>query len=345
MDDLAAFPVIDGHCHPFDPATPPREEDWLRFEQPEGDGVGETLLRMAARAWAGGMKGDAAALFADARIVGQVVDPGWPELPFGMDRYAEIAPARVKLLQRIEHLCDEALAEGDGDVRDAAERVRHLTLAALASGKIAGLKSVIAYETGLDIRPPDRERAQEALAAGLPRQQSKALNEYLAHAAVRAAAEAGAVVQFHTGIGARFLPAHQESPWQLLGLLEQGWLRGGRIVILHAGYPHLTAAGRLVGIFPNVYCDLSILFPYSYPACSARLRELLAFAPPGRLTFGSDGCFEPERYWIAAKLAKQALAEVLGDLVRDGAMTASDALRLAEGMLHDTSARLYGFPS
>jgi hypothetical protein len=36
---------------------------------------------------------------------------------------------------------------------------------------------------------------------------------------------------------------------------------------------------------------------------------------------------------------------VLGDLVRDGAMTASDALRLAEGMLHDTSARLYGFPS
>lgn len=342
VHEIMGLPVIDGHCHPFDPAAPPPREARLQFEAAATGPGGQTLLMLGARSQLN-LDGEPADLLQRVGIAGQVVDFGWPPLSLDPETYARAIGLPVRALCRLETLCDEALATGATDVREVARLVSERVEAALTGGRWAGLKSIAAYETGLSIRPMPASAAQEEWERGLPRAQAPSLNNYLLLAGLRRAAELGAVVQFHTGIGARFLPPHHVSPWPLLGLLEQEWMAGARVVVLHAGYPHVTEAGRLTALFANVYCDISIMFPFSFPAHLTRLKELLAFAPFSRVTFGSDGCFEPERYAMAAFLAKRALAELCGELVRDGYLSPGQAFDLARSILHDTAANLYGF--
>ena len=48
--------------------------------------------------------------------------------------------------------------------------------------------------------------------------------------------------------------------------------------------------------------------------------------------------------WLAGKMAKLALGEVMTDAVRQGVMGEKDAERTGRMILHDNAARLYGLP-
>ena len=52
-------------------------------------------------------------------------------------------------------------------------------------------------------------------------------------------------------------------------------------------------------------------------------------APLDKVCYGSDGFKVPEINYTSAKLGKQALAAVLGDLVDDGMLTGLDAAEAA----------------
>ncbi len=81
------------------------------------------------------------------------------------------------------------------------------------------------------------------------------------------------------------------------------------------------------------------------PWASLRLvecyREVMAWAPLSKLVIGSGGHGTPEIAWLAAKTAKIALSEVMGDAVRLELMTEAQAKKFGRMILHDNAARLY----
>ena len=61
-----------------------------------------------------------------------------------------------------------------------------------------------------------------------------------------------------------------------------------------------------------------------------------------KLMVGSGGHGIPEIAWLAAKTAKIALKEVLGDAVKLDLLDHARAEKIGRMILHDNAARLYG---
>src|SRR5437016_6609852 len=77
-------------------------------------------------------------------------------------------------------------------------------------------------------------------------------------------------------------------------------------------------------VYGNVWFDLSLTIPHvSQPA--AALVEALELAPVSKLLYASDAARTPELYFLAATWWRDALAEVLPELVGDDA---EDAARM-----------------
>jgi hypothetical protein len=139
-------------------------------------------------------------------------------------------------------------------------------------------------------------------------------------------------VQVHCGFGDRDL---------LLPLADPGWLKPvlerfaeTPFVLLHC-YPFVREAGWLAHVYANVYFDLSLTIPFVSRAAEM-LREALELAPVSKLLYASDAALAPELYFLAAKRWREALAEVLPELLPGE--QAEDAGR---SILRDNGLRLY----
>ena len=149
---------------------------------------------------------------------------------------------------------------------------------ARAAGHV-GLKSIVAYRTGLAVRDTPRSEAaaafvpvkERAKRAGRVRLADKPLNDYLVHRALEIAARAEMPVQFHTGFGDGDLDLLAANPLHLRPIIE-GYPRVP-LVLLHASYPYVREQGYLAAIYPNVYADLGLAVPYvaaNIPALAPR---------------------------------------------------------------------------
>jgi uncharacterized protein len=175
----------------------------------------------------------------------------------------------------------------------------------------AALKTIAAYRGGLRL---DEEHplwaaleANEATGAPLP-------------------------VQVHCGFGDSDL---------LLPLGDPGWLKPALerfsatpFVLLHC-YPFVREAGWLAHVYANVYFDLSLTIPHVARPVEA-VREALELAPFSKLLYGSDAARTPELYFLAAKRWREALAEVLPELL------GANAEEAARAILRENAVRLYG---
>jgi hypothetical protein len=172
--DLAALPVVDGHCHPLlaDPSALSADQllDLLSegrpgtmrahvphtgyFRRVLGDlarrfGVPPTLdAVLAARAAAGP---DAArTLFAEARIEALLVDTGYPASGMALDRMRGVLSCGIHEVFRIERCAERLIAQGwsyekflgafEDELRAAAKRC-------------VSFKTIVAYRCGLAVRP------------------------------------------------------------------------------------------------------------------------------------------------------------------------------------------------
>jgi predicted TIM-barrel fold metal-dependent hydrolase len=94
-------------------------------------------------------------------------------------------------------------------------------------------------------------------------------------------------------------------------------------------------AGWLAHVYGNVYFDLSLTIPHvARPA--EMVRQALELAPVSKLLYASDAARTPELYYLAAKWWREALAEVLPELL--GADDAADAGRR---ILRENAVSLY----
>ncbi len=230
------------------------------------------------------------------------VDDGYPEPGEGTSwqELGELAGCEARPVLRIERVAAE-----DGPVAVVEE------VAAARANGYAGLKTISAYRTGLEL---DRLQAfvVEALEA----------NE---------ATGAPLPVQLHCGFGDSDLYLPRADPGHLKPVLDR--FAETPFVLLHC-YPFVREAGWLAHVYGNVWLDLSLTIPLvSRPA--EMLRQALELAPVTKLLYASDASRTPELYYLAAKWWREALAEVLPELL------GADAEWAARRILRENALELY----
>jgi uncharacterized protein len=139
-------------------------------------------------------------------------------------------------------------------------------------------------------------------------------------------------VQVHCGFGDADLHLWRSDPSHLKPLVER--FRETSFVLLHC-YPYVREAGWLAHVYGNVWFDLSLTIPHvSQPAQA--IREALELAPVSKLLYASDAARTPELYYLAARWWRQALADVLPELI-----PGEDAEEAARLILRESSRVLY----
>jgi len=173
----------------------------------------------------------------------------------------------------------------------------------------AALKTIAAYRGGLDRVSEDvvaAFAANEATGDPLP-------------------------VQVHCGFGDSDLHLWRADPSYLKPLVER--FRETSFVLLHC-YPFVREAGWLAHVYGNVWLDLSLTIPHVSQPWRA-LEEALELAPVSKLLYASDAARTPELYFLAATWWRDALADVLPELVGD------DAEESARMILRENALALY----
>jgi uncharacterized protein len=218
-----------------------------------------------------------------------LVDDGYPppETAISPDQLGALAGCPVRPVMRIE-------SRANGDLIDPAGTLGAVVGSARENG-FAALKTIAAYRGGLDLdrlRPTARKILFGALEA------NEATGDPLP-------------VQVHTGLGDPDLLLPSARPGYFKPIFER--FADTSFVLLHC-YPFVREAGWLASVYANVFMDLSLTIPHvSRPA--AVLAEALELAPVSKLLYASDAVGTPELYLLAAIWWRDALAEVLPELL------------------------------
>jgi uncharacterized protein len=264
--------------------------------------------------------GYASALLRATRTELLLVDDGYPPPGEGTswDELGELAGCNARPVMRIERVAEEAGELG-------LERLRAEVETARQNGFVA-LKTIAAYRGGLDL---------DAL---LPSTRTDRIEgariKFVLLAALEANEATGAPlpVQVHAGFGDSDLFLPRVQPGYLKPLIER--FRETTFVLLHC-YPFVREAGWLAHVYGNVYFDLSLTIPHvARPA--EMVRQALELAPVSKLLYASDAARTPELYYLAAKWWREALAEVLPELLGE-----EDAGEAGAKILRENALALY----
>ncbi|MGB5595932.1 MAG: amidohydrolase family protein [Crocosphaera sp.] len=218
--------------------------------------------------------------------------------------------------------------------------------------EVVGLKSIVAYRSGLTIESIPRATAQLRFTqikkennAQKIRLTDKILIDFLLGIALDIAAKNKLPIQFHTGFGDRDLDLRFSNPLCLRQLLENPRWREVPIILLHASYPYTKEAGYLASVYPQVYLDFGLAIPsLSIRGMKGVLQQLLELAPTTKILYSSDAHNIPELYYLGAKWGRNLLADVLEEAVKDGDLIEQEALEIATAILQGNAKRIYPYP-
>lgn len=283
-------------------------------------------------------------LYAACGLTAMVTDFGYPKPPLDVTQFRATTPLEVIPLYRIETFIDEWL-DKDISWAEFSHAYDQTISNALERDGFRGLKSVIAYRTGLNVSPLSRNpdqglQAWSALRRGVGNH--KVLRDHLLCRALNLCLEYDVPLQIHTGMGDYEVNLMECRPALLMDLLRFPAFRGCNVLLVHTGYPYHAEAGYMANMLPNVYCDVSEGIPFAAHAARRIYREVLEMAPLTKVTYGADGYIVPEIAYVGAMLGKQALAQVLEGLVTDGLLAEVEAQTAAGWILAENALRLYG---
>ena len=371
--DFSALPVVDNHLHPYTVrhegrryaplnsflGMPGEDESSLAHRDamlyqrwatrqlaavlecdPDPERVAAARAAQAdERAWAGH-------LFRDQNIEALVVDTGYPQPPVDMDSYGAVTPVEILTIYRIEPAIKTLLDEGV-EWEEFVRRFEDGILHAIEAEGYLGLKSIIAYRTGLEIDIAHESDA--AGQAGLARARnnpdemhaSKGLRDHLLLRALRMSVALGVPFQIHTGIGDRDIVLERCNPACSIPSSSGNPYRDARVILIHT-YPYMAEASWMAAALPNVWIDLSEGVPFALTAVDRIFATALELAPVNRILYGSDAFAGPEQVWLGAKIAKAALGRVFSDLLRKDLVTEEEARDAARAILAGNARVLYG---
>ena len=370
--DLDAIPIVDNHCHSLLRRQPP-DDDAFRIHLTEStfpeiarDHIPTSLAyHLAIREMAvlldceptpdavhaarrdRGVEWLTREVVERGRFKTWLIDTGYgADTTYSLDELRELAPCRIEEVLRLEPLIERLILEAA--TFDGFLDAFRASLAGLRDRGIVGMKSVIAYRTGLHVREVARGDAADAYRTaraagqrdGRLRIESKPLLDFLIVIAVEESASQGVPIQFHTGLGDPDLDLTLVDP-AALRILFADRFRAAPIVLLHTGYPYIRSLAYLAAMFPNVYADMGETILFAPGEATEIYRELIGLAPASKLLFSTDASLVPELYWIGARVGRRALGRVLDEHIADGAIDESTALDWAEAMLWRNSEAVY----
>jgi predicted TIM-barrel fold metal-dependent hydrolase len=261
--------------------------------------------------------------------------------------FAELAAGEAFEVVRLESVA-ERVASTDVSVEDFLTSVETHLRDAVTAGAV-GLKSVVAYRTGLELpaEPPTDVEVTAAASAWL-RWNGQRLDDpivlaWLVHLGARLSAELHVPLQLHTGFGDDDIRLHRADPALLGDFLRATKSTGATIALLHT-WPFHRHAGYLAHLFPHVLVDIGLAIPYVGDRAGAVLAELLELAPFGSVCFSSDGYGLPELHHLGAVLWRRALGRLVDGWIADDVMTAAAAERVARNLSAGNCCRAYGLP-
>ena len=371
--DLDAIPIVDNHCHSLLRRQPPDDDSFRNhltestFPEIARDHIPTSLAyHLAIREMAvlldceptpdavhaarrdRGVEWLTREVVERGRFKTWLIDTGYgADTTYSLDELRELAPCRIEEVLRLEPLIERLILEAE--TFDGFLDAFRASLAGLRDRGIVGMKSVIAYRTGLHVREVARGDAADAYRSahaagqrdGRLRIESKPLLDFLIVIAVEESASQGVPIQFHTGLGDPDLDLTLVDP-AALRILFADRFRAAPIVLLHTGYPYIRSLAYLAAMFPNVYADMGETILFAPGEATEIYRELIGLAPASKLLFSTDASLVPELYWIGARIGRRALGRVLDEHIADGAIDESTALDWAERMLWRNSEAVYG---
>lgn len=286
-------------------------------------------------------------LFADAGLTTLLFDFGFPMPPLDVGAITSELPIEVVPIFRIEPLIAELLKSEIG-WSEFRRKFDDTIADALQTGGYRGVKSIIAYRTGLDVSPlsrtPDQGfQALDAIRRGLGGGSMKKLRDHLLCRAMELCMEYDVPMQIHTGMGDFEVNLVYARPAYLMDLLRFPTFRGCKVLLVHTGYPYHREAGYMANVLPRVHCDVSEGVPFAGHGAQRIISEVLEMAPLSKVVYGSDGFSIPEINYMSAKLGKQALAAALDELVDAHMLSESEAQQAAAWILAGNARRLYQF--
>lgn len=284
-------------------------------------------------------------LYAACGLQTLIADFGFPQPSLAVEAFRAESPAAVVPLYRIEPLIATLLkAELGWD--EFRARYDETLARALRDEGYRGLKSIIAYRTGLAVSPLSRSADQgrhalDAIRRGSGGQATKLLRDHLLCRAMELCMEHDVPMQIHCGMGDAEVNLVACRPALLKELLAAPPFRACHVLLVHGGYPYHAEAGYLANVLPRVYVDVSEGIPFAGGAARRIFAEILEMAPLSKVVYGSDVFRMPETAYISALQGKEALAHALQDLVDGGLLGSEEAYEAAALILAGTAQRLY----
>jgi len=370
--DLDAIPIVDNHCHSLLREQPPDDaafrihltesyfDEIARDHVPTSIFYRRTLVELAdlldcdptpdavhAARRERGVEWLTREIVRRANFRTWLIDTGYgADTTFSLDELRSLAPVRVEEIIRLEPMIERLILQSAA-FADFIEAYR-AAISDLRSRGIVGMKSVVAYRTGLHVADVSADDAAAAFAsvhdaglrAGKLRIESKPLLDHLVVIAVEEAARQGVPIQFHTGLGDPDLDLTLVDP-AALRLLFSERFRAAPIVLLHTGYPYVRSLAYCAAMFPNVFADMGETILFAAGEATQIYRELIGLAPASKLLFSTDASLVPELYWVGARVGRRALTRVLDEHVAEGTLDERTAVDWAERMLWRNSEAVY----
>ncbi len=282
-------------------------------------------------------------LFDDICLRTMIVDTGFPQPPIELSVFTDEMTCKVLYIFRSETLTDRLLKRKE-PFSDFLASWESAIDEALTDSNCLGVKSIIAYRSGLDVHELSKTEAATNYEAyqrdGMA--DLKPLLDYLFIRAMEKTIQFDKVFQIHTGMGDVDIIGEKASPIFLLKLLKEPPFSSAKVILVHGGFPWVSEAASMVSLLPNVYMDLSLscsLFPLR---TNSRLLEALEQAPPRKILHGSDGFAIPEIMWLGGKLCKQSLEEVFSKLFEEQKISKLEGQEISKMILHKNAELLYG---
>ncbi|MEM2126795.1 MAG: amidohydrolase family protein [Candidatus Bathyarchaeia archaeon] len=300
-------------------------------------------------------------LFNDAKIGTLVLDTGYPSVEYSgysipLEEFRKLVRCSLRCIYRIEPLLFRIL-QADPTFEELLDRFMESLERAVKTEGYIGFKSVVAYRVGLRNLKQDENSAREAyrrlkgkdfLRVPLKERDPKSVKDervlrgYLLCRALEKSIDLDVPFQIHTGIGdSPQIDLRESNPLHLHDIIADDDLGKAKLVLVHAGYPYVEEAGYLANNYPNVYIDLSEMFPFISAGMRDAALRLLYMAPVTKMMYGSDGFRIPELFWISALWGKKALSEALNELVSSEVIDEDYAYKAGGLILSENSIKLY----
>ena len=265
--------------------------------------------------------------------------------------YRALYPGEEKLLRR--YMTDLRFNALPASLDLYLKKIVTPTLELQKKKGAVAIKFEVAYLRKLDFDDPDKAIAcatyKQYVKGGEPLAKNyKALQDYIFYYMAKEAGRLGLAVHFHciSGVGGYYMQSGS-NPLLLEKVFNDPSLRSTNFVVIHGGYPFTKEMSALMGK-PNVYADFSLQTLITYPReLSETLRNWLE-SYPHKILFGTDAFSSGsvidwgEVAWLSNNTARKALALALTGMMNDGEIDHDRAMKLANMVLHDNAAKLYG---